>query len=206
MDKMKNKECKFCGKEHSNLITHVEGGVKYDVCPNCFDAIIGHRCIQCGKPLDEGAAYFGRCISPCAQIYAFNEARDSYEKALGVKFDEPALYPSDNGEPVLRFTQQDYEKWLTFDPDNRGFNTDNFKESHFLRRLWIMLKLTAAGYTDEKTINDNMSDIEELLDSNITKIIGKKCRFSIFTPNDNRRLQGNTVLAHKGRVYLYLDN
>ena len=206
---MGNKTCDFCGKEASEeLRLYNEGGVNYAICNECLDKIAKHECINCGaKCYDEYSVYKGRCFS-CAQLYMKDEAKIKLEDELGVNYDNPALYDSENGEVKLRFSQRDYEKWLTFNPDGRGFSEDDFRKSMFMRRIWIMLKLHAAGYTKDDIINENMRDIEDLLEDNLDKIIGQKCKFRIFegTGDNKRALYLGEVIAHRGKVYLYEDN
>ena len=197
-------ECQFCDTSTDKLTPHMEQGNTYYLCDDCLDKVTSCKCVKCGKPVDPTTTYSGRCIA-CAQIFMYEYQKDELENTLGLKFDEPALYPMDSdNNRWLRFSQEDYEKWLTFDPDNRGYNSQDFKSSFFMRRLWVMLKLTAAGYTDNKVINDNMDDIIDMLDSNIGKIIGQKCKIHIAIDGNNKVLQTSKVLAHKGKVYLYI--
>lgn len=200
--------CDFCGKEAENLKIHTENNVNYTICDNCFSKVSKHKCIECGRPVDDDmSVYKGRCIAACAQRYMAKQAKQRKEEMLGVNADNPALYDSENGEIKLRFTKEDYEKWMTFNPDGRGFNENDFRESMFLRRIWILMKLNAAGYTDNESINENMTDIEDLLEDNIDKIIGQKCKFRIFNgKGDKKALYLGEVLAHKGKVYIYEDN
>lgn len=199
--------CDFCNKESVNLKLHTEHGVNYTICNECYTKVSKHQCIECGRSVDdEMSVYKGRCIASCAQRYMAKEEAEKREIELGINTDNEALYDSEDGEIKLRFTKADYEKWLTFNPDNRGFNENDFRQSMLLRRIWIMMKLTAAGYTDTKSINENMTDIEELLEKNIDKIIGQKCKFRIFNgKGDKKALYLGEVLAHKGKVYIYED-
>lgn len=200
---MNNKLCDFCKKHVNELVEYNSNGQDYNICKECLRKVQSCRCIRCGEPIaDESLSIRGKCIN-CAQVEATNRERAKFEEEMDISYEVKQAYEEAKGDNILTFTNDDYEKWLTFDPDKRGFNIKEFKESILLRRIWIMTKLQAAGYTDVDTINENMTDIEDLIDENIHNIIGKHCKFSIFNGGNKSELYENIVIAHKNKVYLF---
>lgn len=200
---MENKiACDFCGKESNKLKEQIYNGETFNICSECKKYVDSSKCRKCGTLIpDESMSLKGLCIN-CAQVETTRIEREKFEASMGISEDDRQAYKEAKGGDIT-FTNKDYEEWLTFDPDRRGFNIKDFKESAMLRRIWIMTKLQAAGYTDVKTINENMSDIEELIQENIHNVIGKHCRFSIINIDNKSELYDNVVIAHKNKVYLF---
>ena len=56
--------CDFCEREVDNLKIHVENNVNYTICEDCLSKIAKHKCIECGRPVDDEMSVFrGRCIA-----------------------------------------------------------------------------------------------------------------------------------------------
>lgn len=185
------KSCAWCGKLTNDLITYK--GDK--VCKKCHSSVTSSKCRKCGELFPEENMFRGLCIS-CLQVEEVERAKRREEALVGID-----VNTFDSGE--TSFTEADFERWMTYDPDHRGFTPKDFKESMFLRRLWIMTKLNAAGIVDEAVINRSMADIEELIESNFSKLINNKCRFFIFNSmSDRRKAAGMKCIAHKNKVYI----
>lgn len=189
--------CEYCGKGEGTI---QHGTSK--ICKKCNDRISEGRCIRCGKILGVDVGYNGMC-SNCTQLYIAEKSKEEFYAEAQAEADRVnELRPKDeNGDPIITFTTQDYEKWLTWDPDHKGFNVKDFEENTVLRRIWIIVKFYAAGYFDTETINENMEDVEKLINKHIKDLIGHKCGIKIISKVSETR--GYNFKDHSGKVYLY---
>lgn len=185
------KACVWCGKLTNDLVKY-KGD---NVCKKCHTSVTNSKCRKCGELFPEEVMLRGLCIN-CLQVEEIERAKRREDALVGIDVDS-----FDSGE--TSFTEEEFEKWMTYDPDKRGYTPKDFKESMLLRRLWIMTKLNAAGIVDEAVINQNMTDIEELIEYNFSKLINNKCRFFIMNKvSDRKKTAGMKCIAHKGKVYI----
>ncbi len=182
--------CDWC-ESLSNELMNYEGS---RICKECYNkATVKHVCRECGVSTPKQGMINGLC-SRCFENSIKEKAERRERASLGIA-------SSDMLSTDLVFTEDDYNKWVTYDPNNKGFSPEDFKKSTVLRRLWIMTKLKAAGITDEDVINDNMEDIEYIIDKNFSKLINNKCKIVIITKMSDRR--GITqCIGFRKRVYI----
>lgn len=190
------KTCEWC----ENIADELKDYQGSKICNNCYNAVTKYKCRKCGASIapsdDESFKGFkGLCLS-CLQLEEIKRAKQREDVKLGVELDS-AMYAD------TEFTEKDYDEWMIYDPDSKGYKPSDFKNDAFLRRLWIMTKLSAVGIMDEKTINDNLADIEELISANFTKLLHNKCRFYIINKMaDRKATEGMQCIAHKGKVWI----
>lgn len=166
------------------------------ICKTCNEKVTNSLCRKCGDAYPESLMLRGLCLS-CLQIEETKRAVRREEAKIGISnYDEIVSAETE-------FTDEDFEKWMTYNPDGKGYSPKDFKESALLRRIWIMTKLNAVGIVDEVIINDNIADIEELIESNFSKLLHNKCRFYIINNmSDRKKTAGMTCIAHKNKVFI----
>lgn len=185
------KTCEWCESITEELVEYQ--GSK--ICKACSDSVNHSKCRKCGSTYPDVLMLRGLCLT-CLQVEETERARKREEVKIGVDDYETVCAETE-------FTEEDYEKWMVYDPNSKGFKPKDFKESAFLRRLWIMTKLNAVGIVDEKIINENIADIEDLITSNFSKLLYNKCRFYIINNMaDRKKTAGMTCIAHKNKVFI----
>lgn len=191
--------CVWCGKESSSLIPYVDVlGDTYNICESCNETVVeGCECRKCGDTVDPLMMINGMCTN-CIQAEITNKSRKQEEVRRRVGVD--IISEMDNGEDSVELTDEDYEHWITF--SNKYSKTDIMR-SQELKRMWVLIKLNATGVYDNKVIGENFKDIEELLDRNFTKMIGKRCRIVIAdTASARKMVRDNEVVDHSNKVYI----
>ena len=187
------KACEWCGKLTSKLV-NCNGD---SVCGVCAKKYNHNECIKCGtvSPLKntEFGLYRGLCVA-CRQLEEINRAKKRQEAIQGIGTDEFSA--------EMTFTEADFEKWMVYDTDKKGYTPKDFKDSFILKKIWIMTKLNAAGITDEKIINENLPDILDLIDTTFDKLINNKCRLTIVQEEDAANIQRENVIGRKNKVVI----
>lgn len=179
--------CEWCGKaaEKLNSITD-EYGDKYNICSSCEVSNRNHECIKCGNLITFGIK--GMCTT-CYQV-KMNDLERRKEEAL-------------NGVPetsALSFTDEEYEQWLTM---GNAYSPADIQKSRELRRIWIIVKLGAAGITDAELISENFKDIEVLLNRCFTKLIHNKCRLLLSVDDTSRKaIKAGNIIDSEKSVYI----
>lgn len=186
------KVCAWCGSFVDELFNYSGA----DICKSCKESVEHSVCRKCGETYPEELMMKGLCLN-CMQIESAkqNKRRDEAMLGLGGGMDVSGA----SGE--LEMTDEDYEKWMLL--GDKTITPAMLKRDMTARRIWIMVKLNAAGIYDDEIINKNMADIEELLDENFSKIIKNKCRFVVLTSmRDRSKLGNDTCIAHKNNVFI----
>lgn len=180
-------KCEWCGKtaEKLNSITDEYGDI-YHICDKCNTANTNHECIKCGSLITFGIK--GMCTT-CYQV-KMNSMEKRKEEALS------GVVETDG----LEFTDNEYEQWLTM---GRTFTPNDIKKSRELRRIWIIVKLSAAGITDTNLISENFSDIEKVLDRSFSKLINNKCKLLLSTNAESRKaIKKGNIIDNEHLVYI----
>lgn len=184
-------KCEWCGKiaeleQYKDAIGDV-----HKVCKSCKTKVDNHKCRKCGTLVDPNMMIDGLCTN-CIQVKMRDKSRKREEARLGV-----------DSEPFtseMRLTDEDYEKWLTFEP---SYSPKDMKESKELRRLWILVKLNAAGIYDNQLISKNFTNIEMLLDRNFSKLVNNKCKITIDRNSETRKVIRNSeIIDYEDSVYI----
>lgn len=183
-------KCKWCGKVEQSLHSVIDAfGNKSDVCSNCFDSFSHNECRRCGNTSAE--LIDGLCLN-CFQIKLNEKQKRREEVISGV--DEVSY-----GESDLEFTDEDYDAWMTM---GKTFSPNDMKNSTLLRRLWIMVKLSATGIEDPEIINSHMDDIEKLIDRAFSRLINNKCKLIIARDRESRRLAQQKLIDYENDVFI----
>lgn len=187
--------CEWCGKE-ANLFNY--DGMK--ICVDCETSAKLGKCRKCGIP--SFGLVRGLCMD-CLQLDAINSYSKQMEEDCSNESDEE----KDAFSAAMTFTESEFEKYMVYDPNGLGFTPEDLKKSLLMKKIWIMTKLTAAGITDSKLINDNLEDIIYLIDNNFEKLLNKKCILTIIEGSGlhtNRRNMAtrNTIIASKNKVVI----
>lgn len=137
-------------------------GNTYQICKACEKIYKEGICRVCGQPLGFNAIE-GKCLL-CTQTDYAEDRRKQEEVNNGVDLESHMIYSSSS-----EFTDEDYEKWMTFGQGN--FTVERRLR---LRKKWVLNKLTGVNGWTAELIEQNYPDIEKILDRNFSKLLGKK--------------------------------
>lgn len=196
-------KCEWCGRtvETLEVVTDSMGDIA-NVCPSCKKSNDEHECIKCGNISD--LLFKGKCMN-CVQV-------DNYKKQ--VRQDEVAMgvYDMDDSSAIdeemtkasqycadLDLSDEEYEHWTTM---GSVVSPKDIKKDAQLRRVWLIVKLNAAGLP-LSAINDYIEDLENLLDTCFMKLINRKCRVVIANTPENRKIvKSANVIDYKNEVFI----
>ena len=188
-------KCDWCGKKTDKLEIYEDAfNTPYSICDKCFEKVNNNICRKCGKVTDPMMIIDG-CCTACAQL-SINEKRKKKEEALnGVGFTE-----IDDVNAGAVMTEKDFDEWQQM---GNCFSFEDMQKSVELRYIWIMVKLSALGIYDNEVISNNFEDIQKLLDRNMIKLRGNKCRLIIAFDSRTRKIvkEGN-IIDSEGIVYI----
>lgn len=186
--------CEWCKKtaKNPNVVSDSFGDTS-NVCDECKASIDNHECIKCGTVTD--LLLKGRCMN-CYQVILQSKAKKKEEVLTGMigADDEDNVFASD-----VEFTDKEYEQWLTM---GNTVSPSDIKGDIRLRRLWIIVKLSATGL-DAGLINEYIEDVEKLLDVCFSKLINNKCRIIIAnTPENKKKVKSGEIIEYLNDVYI----
>lgn len=186
--------CEWCKKKVENLEMYTDAiGTVHYVCEACKKTVDAYECRKCGTITDPSMMIDGLCTT-CIQVNLHEKNKRKEEVRLGVDRDMLGSITSE-----FTFTDKDYEQWLTM---GKAFSPDNMN-SREMRRLWIMVKLNAAGIYDSKVISKHFKDIETLLDRNFSKLVNNTCRLLVGNTGETRKIvRQSTVIDYENEVYI----
>jgi hypothetical protein len=187
-------KCEWCGKttDSLNSVTDAYGDI-YHICNKCNEKNKSHECIKCGSLTEFSIK--GLCTNCYQAVLHKKEVRK--EEALSGVGDVDF---SNSASSELEFTDADYERWVTM---GKAYSPNDIKKSVELRRIWIIVKLNAAGVKDNKVIEDNFANIETLLNRSFSKLINNKCTLIIATtPENKRKIKTGEVIDYEKEVYI----
>ena len=164
-------KCEWCGKKTEDIIEYTDAlGDRHLVCKECYKSVEDCECRKCGETVDSSMMINGLCMN-CVQADIMVKSKKREEARMGV--DSDIL---DTMSEEVSITKSDYEKWMTM---GKTFSSKDMQKSKELRRIWIMVKLNATGVYDTTVISKHIGDIEKILDRNLSKLVGNKCRVLI---------------------------
>lgn len=184
--------CDWCKRKTDNITMYTDALKNvYNICEKCDATVKSNHCRKCGTDVDPDFIINGLCTN-CVQADAYAKAKSQEEALSGVESSE---YVSDSV-----FTDDDFEHWMLL---SKSFSYDDMKKSQELQYIWVTVKLNAAGIYDQQIISDNMSSIRKLLDANLSKLRGRKCRLVIdCSPKIKDLIHTSTIIAQDGMVYI----
>ena len=156
--------CDWCKKSAENMHTVVSLGTTYKVCDKCKSAHDNEVCIECGQPIMGQMSIKGKCQA-CAQEEYEEKQRKAEEMANGINSEE-YMYIYTSG---VEFTEEDYERWVTFGQGN--FTPE---KSRMHKRNWLRKRLVEQGGWSKELVEENLDNIEKLMDKHISKVIDRK--------------------------------
>lgn len=186
-------KCEWCGRT-VELVQYKDAiGEVHNICKSCKTKVDSCKCRKCGTIVDPNMMIDGLCTN-CIQVKMRDKSRKREEAMMGVDSD-PFLEARE-----LQMTNEDYERWLTFDST---YSPKDMKESRELRRLWILVKLNAVGIYDNELISNNFVNIELLLNRNFSKLVNNKCKIVIDNSSEVRKVIRNSdVIDYEYKVYI----
>lgn len=187
-------KCDLCKKTCSTTVNHVDAtGRDFKICDECNSKISMGHCIQCGDPVDRSMEIEGLCPK-CIQV----KMKRQLKKKQAVMMDVGAEFMG-TGEDNM--SDEQYEQWLVFSPTGM-FNPDSMRNSSEHRMLWITLKLLTAGIPEEEH-HKYAKDIEEILDTYFSDLVGTKCSILIARDSKSRAaIRNSNVIGHKNNCYI----
>lgn len=188
--------CDWCERQVSELNTYTDAiGDTHNICSKCYEHVKNCTCRKCNNVTDPNMLIDGLCTT-CVQVKMAEKSRRQEEIRMGV---DRELLSTLNRD--ITFTKQDYERWLTFGQGN--FTPEQLKNSRELKRLWILVKLNAAGIYDNEVISSHMKGIERLLDTNLSKLINNACRILIGNTAETRKIvRESEVIDYEDDIYI----
>lgn len=188
-------KCDWCNQISDKLIKY-KGN---NICEHCNSLVTSSHCRKCGRDFPEEFMINGMCLD-CVQVEAMHEECEREDD------EEDFIGEDDVLNDQLTLSEKQLEQVYLERSGDTGYSPKDFLESKYLRKLWILTKLTLSGITNEQVLHDNIKDVEALVDENKQKIIGKYCKFIIINSlEDRKRLAGMTCIAHKNKVFLIED-
>lgn len=187
--------CEWCGKRVEDHINYVDAiGDSHIVCKECYKTVENCECRKCGDAIDNSMMINGLCMT-CIQADMMVKSKKKEEARLGVDNNIEEEMSSE-----IAITNADYEKWLTI---GNTFSPNDMKTNKELRRLWIMVKLNMTGVYEPEVISKHIGDIESILDRNLSKLVGKTCRFIIADTAEKRKfVRQQEVLDYEREIYI----
>lgn len=187
--------CEWCGKQTDDIVDYTDAiGDKHKVCKSCHKTVDDCECRKCGETVDSSMMINGLCMN-CIQAEIMLKSKKREEVRMGVDSDILDTMSSE-----ISITKTDYEKWLTM---GKTFSPNDMQKSKELRRLWIMVKFNAIGIYDPETISKHIGSIEIILDRNLSKLVGNKCRIIIANDAKTRSIvRQQDVLDYEKEVYI----
>lgn len=188
-------KCDWCKKSCDSTVKHKDAtGREFNICKECDSKISTGHCIQCGSPVDSSMEIEGLCPK-CIQV----KMKKQLKKKQAVMMDAGADLISASLDDCM--TEEQYEQWLMFSPTGM-FNPDSMKNSSEHRMLWITLKLLTAGIPEEEH-HKYVKDIEDILDTYFSELVGTKCSIIIVTDSKSRaKVRQSDVIGHRNNCYI----
>lgn len=186
---MSNK-CDWCEETSDTIVEYEYFGNVHNICNKCKGFIESDICRTCKESLYGGMAIKGECDN-CQQIREVKEEKRRTEVLNGLGVD---MFSELNS--CVTFTEEDYEKWVTF---GQGNFTVEYKNR--CRREWIKHKLLEENGWDEKTFNENIDDMMYLMEHNVRKMFNRNCTFAIKSV-DSKKLRGVNIVDMRNNVVI----
>lgn len=200
-------KCNWCGRnvKELDIVTDSLGEVS-NICPSCKKSHDAHECIRCGNVSD--LLFKGKCMN-CVQVDNYKKQIRQDEVALGISsmedFEEDSAKVDDkmaqrsNYCAEFDFSDEEYDNWMTM---GKTVSPKDIKGDPQLRRIWLIVKLNAAGLP-LSAINNYTEDLEKLLDACFMKLINRKCRIIIANSSENRKLiKSSKVIDYRNDVFI----
>lgn len=199
-------KCNWCGRNVKALdvVTDSLGEVS-NICPSCKKSHDAHECIRCGNVSD--LLFKGKCMN-CVQVDNYKKQMKQDEVALGVSSMDDIeednqidteMAKKSNYCADLDLSDEEYDNWMTM---GNTVSPKDIKGDPQLRRVWLIVKLNAAGLP-LSAINDYIEDLEKLLDTCFMKLINRKCRIIIANSSENRKLiKSSVVIDYRNDVFI----
>ena len=188
--------CDWCGRENCLLKSyeHLELGEEYNLCKDCLKAAREGTCTNCGEPLYDGDITIGWECGGCRQISAAREEKERSELIDGL-----------GGEDIsdlthsVEFTEEDYERWMTF---SQGSFTPETRRRN--RKRWLRRKLIKVQGWPEEVYEANIADIEWIVNNYSYKVFSYSTMFIVNDGSERvaRQLMGTTIIARRGNILL----
>lgn len=197
--------CDWCGKNVKTLEIITDSmGETANVCNSCKASSDAHECIRCGNVSD--MLFKGKCMN-CVQVDNYKKQVRQDEVALGISTMED-LESADVDSKMAKksnycaefdLSDDEYDNWMTM---GNTVSPKDIKGDPQLRRIWLIVKLNAAGLP-LSAINNYIEDLETLLDSCFMKLINRKCKIIIANSSENRKLiKASTVIDYRNDVFI----
>ena len=199
-------KCDWCGKNVKTLeiITDSMGEVS-NICDSCKKSNEVNECIRCGNV--EDLLFKGRCMS-CVQVENYKRQIRQNEVALGISsmddFNDSTRADAEMAKQSgycaeFDFSTEEYDSWVTM---GKSVSPKDIKGDPQLRRIWLIVKLNAAGLP-LSAINDYIEDLEKLLDACFMKLINQKCKIVIANSAENKKLiKSSMIIDYRNEVFI----
>ena len=184
------KKCDWCGRITVNTKEVESLGEIYNVCSKCFLENQENICINCGEPIGYEAGIKGMC-SNCFDAQYEEKQRKKEEMVAGVDLETYEIYAS-----CVEFTEEDYEKWVTF--GQTKLSPEVMKK---FRLIWLKHKLKNSPTWSEDLVKEKFDDIERVINGNLSKLTTG----GLILVNIDGKAKGNRItefVANSGTVYL----
>lgn len=189
-------KCEWCGSRTNDTVEYIDAlGDKHMICKSCQKTVDNCECRKCGDTVDTSMMINGLCMN-CIQAEMLSKSKKKEEARLGVDSDIMDTMSSD-----IELTESDYERWMTM---GKAFSPSDMQSSKELRRIWIMVKFNATGVYEPETISKHIDDIEKILDRNLSKLVGNKCKVVIANNAEMRKLvRQKEVIDYEREIYIF---
>lgn len=199
-------KCEWCGRNVKPLETIRDMlGETSNICLNCKRSNDAHECIRCGNVSD--MLFKGKCMS-CVQVENYKKQMRQNEVALGISsmedFSDTSRIESEMAHKSgycaeLDISDEEYDNWLTM---GKTVSPKDIKGDPQLRRIWLIVKLNAAGLP-LSAINNYIEDLENLLEVCFMKLINHKCKVVIANSTENKKIiKSSNIIDYKNDVYI----
>lgn len=145
-------------------------------------------CTRCKKQVEPLLMTNGVCLD-CMQLLMKEKSKIQEELKTGVDSSLINELTSD-----VEFDDNAFNHWLTFGQGN--YSSPELNNNKELKRIWVMVKLNAAGITEQKYIRK----LEKLFDKNFEMLKNVPCR--IIVANNESEVDLSKVIDRDENLYI----
>lgn len=181
--------CEWCGA----VVDETHNVVGEQVCNECYNNYQRRTCRQCGCVTDTREMYKGLCIE-CAQ----DEVRSIEEYKEFVENDLTGVYIGES------MSDEQYNEVMSKGVNKDSIGPEDIVTNTVMRKIFILVKVTASGTADKGKVEKNMRELDELVLKNINRIIGVDSKLAVIDNATGEEYEGYRLVDSIKSARLYI--